>query len=457
MNNIAVVRDFTFPVQADFYIRDHKTQPNEESAHFHFDALKKYASSVDYDLAYISTGLFAVEKAYRQEGINGKQLDGTITFLVDNLDLWNTPDVKEILSNIVGLSLHHHPKIDFQPISRVNKYNNPEHIDSGIKSICLFSGGIDSLSGILNTKKYLGPTKGLFVSHSKSANIVNNIEKDFLIKDGIELMKVRTQMSSASLQQLRGLLYLSFGAITAKMHNIDDIVVSETGPIMYQPKLTALDEVTITTHPFLIKMVKELLKLIYGNQFSFYEPFENLTKSEVVACCPDQEALKYTHSCRITRFIGSKQPHCGSCYGCLVRRTACLVAGVDDSNFGGDVLLKGLGEERIGWRGTITDSTMNDLRALLQFSRQILTDGLPESSALKIRQFKKEELLRRFALDVFSALYLLYDKEKIGHNEYCAKFYEDSINHGIVIREQLSNRIQEVRNQKYKPNFSMKI
>lgn len=361
MSKILITRGYKALERADFYVRERRPDAND------FGCLAKFASSLDYDLAHVAHGLFTIECDYRQKEVD---LDGTITFLVDHLEVWNQVEIREILSDILGLALHVRSKIKFLSTPKYVEKTSPEFIKSDVNSICLFSGGIDSLSGILNTTAYLGPTIGIFVSHAKLKNTVNSLTTNYLSKAGIKIQTVILPRSHRGLQQLRGLLYLSFAAIAARMYQTDKIVVSESGPIMYQPELTALDEVTVTTHPFLIRMLKRLFKEIYGFDLSFYEPFENLTKAEVIACCPDKSAIQKTHSCIVTSYADASYSHCGKCYGCLVRRISCIVAGVQDSNYGRDVFMKGLGESIVGgWQGkSITDSTMQDLRALLLFA-----------------------------------------------------------------------------------------
>lgn len=452
MSKIVVTRGDKSPIRADIDIRESRPHLDD------FGVLRKFVSPVDNDLAHIAQGLFELEGIYRKGGGN---LEGTITFLVDELDLWNRTEVETIISDVIGVTLHAQPKIKFlnTPNCSKNKINKPKFINSDVQSICLFSGGIDSLSGILNANVNLGPTRGIFVSHAKLRNTVNLLVNNYLSKSGIKVRTITLPRMRSGLQQLRGFLYLCFGAIAARMYRTNNIVISETGPIMYQPELTALDEVTVTTHPFLIRMTKLLFKEIYGLDFHFYEPFENLTKAEVISSCPDKAAIPKTHSCITTRFSDASYPHCGRCYGCLVRRISCITAGVRDSNYGQDVFMKDVGGKIMGgWRGrSIAESAMTDLRALLLFAREILEDELPDSSAFKIKQFKKHDLFYRFALDVFAALYLSYDKTKEGQNSYCRDFYKECLADGVIVRDRLNDRIEDVRAQKYEPDFTFKI
>jgi len=55
-------------------------------------------------------------------------------------------------------------------------------------------------------------------------------------------------------------------------------------------------------------------------------------------------------------------------------------------------------------------------------------------------------------LDVFSGLHLLYDIQKIGKNIIIRKMYENLKNK--IGKDILQNRIGEVRENKFKPDFN---
>ena len=187
---------------------------------------------------------------------------------------------------------------------------------------------------------------------------------------------------------------------------------------MFLPQITALDEVTLTTHPTLIAITKDLVREVYGVSFNFHEPFANLTKSEVIALCDAKDAIPNTNSCITTRFAYQHYSHCGTCYGCLVRRISCVVAGARDALCAKDVLVKDIGSPVMGgWRGAaISPSNLLELQSLLRFARDVLEDKLDEISQFKIDSFSKRELYGWFALDVMSAVYLLYEKVPDGQN-----------------------------------------
>ena len=424
----------------------------EESVKAEFLSLNPFVSDLDLDLADVVSSLFLCENLKNEEELT---LDDWIRFSVNRVNVWNRSEVKLLIQNILSFMVKARPSIRFKAAQRRRRPRKREAPERK-ESVTLFSGGIDSLSGILNVQTRHGPTSGVFVNHSNISSIVQNLEENVCDRYGINLFQIDIQRSrAAGIQQLRGFVYLAFGAIVARILETNKIFISESGPVMYQPLFIPTDLVTLTTHPTLILLSKQFFRELYDIEFHFYEPFEDITKAEVVSLCPEQDAIQSTNSCVSTRFAYSGYSHCGMCYGCLVRRVSCLVAGVGDAEYGRDVLVQDVNERsRGGWPGKwIRSSNLTDLMLLLRFARDVLEDKLADYTIFKIKEFDKEELFQRFALDVISGVYILYDKDKIGRNSYVKNFFEECMQDRVVSKDILENRITEVRERKYKPDF----
>jgi 7-cyano-7-deazaguanine synthase in queuosine biosynthesis len=287
------------------------------------------------------------------------------------------------------------------------------------------------------------------------ARRVEYLRRAVLNRRALPVQQVTVQRGHPQLQQMRGFLYLTIGAVVAKLHGTDNIVISETGQTMFLPTFAALDEVTLTTHPTLIEITNSFLRDCYGTRFSIFEPFADLTKAEVVSLCDAKEAIAGTNSCRTTQYANAEYSHCGTCYGCLVRRIGCLVAGVKDALYAKDVLVRPVGDPVMGgWRGNaIKPENLEDLMVLLRFSRDVLEDQLDETARLKIETFSKQDLYSRFAQDVMAALFILYDQTKQGRNGWVKGFYDECLNDGVVTPEMARKRISEVRERRRQPDF----
>ncbi|RLI99109.1 MAG: hypothetical protein DRP00_00075, partial [Candidatus Aenigmatarchaeota archaeon] len=102
------------------------------------------------------------------------------------------------------------------------------------------------------------------------------------------------------------------------------------------------------------------------------------------------------------------------------------VAGVPDTQYAWDGLVKDIGEKVIGRQRNawIKQSNFLDLHTILRFARNILEDNnLPDHTNFKIKQYGKDILFKRFALDVFLHLFVLYDQQRSGRNTFAKKFY----------------------------------
>ena len=449
---VCVAGSHSTDLVSDYYIR---TKPGygrtESRMTVDFGELTRSLSPLDTDLAGLAAGLFKCESLLNDGAI---ELDEDLTFVVCQRDL-GRPGVGQALSDIVSFTMHRRPTVRIR-ISPEKCKDEHEEAGKALRSVCLFSGGIDSLSGILSIPSSIRPTGGAFVSHDRMAPLVRRAQDQILTERGIAVHKIVIQRGHRGFQQMRGFTYLIMGAIMAKIHRTNNIVISETGQTMFLPPIAALDEVTVTTHPTLLEVTKSLLRDVYGIGFNVIEPFSDLTKAEVVSLCEAKSAIPFTNSCITTRFASQTYTHCGKCFGCLVRRAGCLVAGAQDANYAKDVFARPVGDAVMGnWPGRfIQRKDVAELQALLRFSRDAIEGELDEEASMKISLFSKEDLFRRAALDVFSALYLLYDRTKQGHSDVVRRFYEECKKDGLVTSDIAENRISEVREHKYKPDFT---
>jgi hypothetical protein len=215
-----------------------------------------------------------------------------------------------------------------------------------------------------------------------------------------------------------------------------NIIVPEIGPTMYQPPFTLLDELSITTRPQILQAAIKITEAITGQRIKIIKPNEDLTKAEVAAISPNPEFIKETHSCRTPRWANSDRSHCGSCYGCVVRRLATKVAGVSDGQYRKD-----------GFTGRGVDN----ISQLIKFSIDFLSDpqALPTYTSEIINKYHKQELFKRFALDNLAGLMLMSDKHI--ENNVQRKLMELTLS--AIDRGELNDRIEVVRSKSRKPNF----
>jgi hypothetical protein len=363
--------------------------------------LKEFGSSTDlYGLnaLIIGSSIFETEQELR----SGRVRKVIIPLYHSSRVQYDLTALGKLIHELLIFTVVEDIEIEFRPIKTQLslEYTDPER---SVANVCLFSGGTDSYAGVLLTQEKLGDLKGVFCAHADQARIIHIVEdlrRVILQRKGIDLVKVGVpSMGARGYAQLRGFLYLLAGAVVAHKLGSERIVVTECGPTMYQPRFSPLDSITMTTHPFVVRTAAQVASLLLHRELRVITPFENLTKAEVVAICPEKQGLKHTHSC-ITQRFGT---HDGTCYGCVIRRLATIAAGVEDVKYK---------------KNPISDSNAQagNLYSLLTFCYEILTgfNEMEEYERGIIDTYRKRDLFRRFALDNFAAIQrLLSDNKRV--------------------------------------------
>ncbi|MGD0342531.1 MAG: hypothetical protein ABSA76_12575 [Bacteroidales bacterium] len=360
-------------------------------------------------------------------------------FQISRFSSKNQTFLKEILSDLFSFVLLEKVSFEFsQPNKKLKnepleiKYQKP-------KTVVLFSGGIDSYSGIEWANNFFKKDiVGVFCAHSDqtwSIHITNKIIDNILTSHKVHVNTVYVPpIKKGGYSQLRGFLYILAAGAYMEVINAKNLVLSECGPTMYQPKFGLFDSITMTTHPVVVESAFLILKELLGRPINLFLPFENLTKAEVISEIGSKNDIPNTHSCVSQRF----GTHDGTCYGCIIRRLGCIVAGVNDANYKKD---------------PITDEKANadNLLSLLTFSQNLLLEykNMPYYQTENIESYNKFDLFYRFALDNFSAL-LLLKKQKVKFTSVVNNIYNECV--GTIGEYRLEQRIEIVRNKKFKIN-----
>ena len=166
--------------------------------------------------------------------------------------------------------------------------------------------------------------------------------------------------------------------------------------------------------------------MLIGREIDIVIPFEDLTKAEVIATSKLND-FSETHSCISQRF----GDHCGTCFGCVIKRLAEIINGV-----------KGVDDKK-----DIFDEESDEdyLLDVLWFSEKILFE--PEKMSgfqrEKIDEFDKWVLFRRYAKDNLAALMIATKQGNLFYNRFIKK----------EIVPLLKNRIEELKENKKNPDF----
>lgn len=355
----------------------------------------------------------------------------------------NNEKINKILNNLFKEILN--KEVNIKVISSHYKFKSTKHksIFQKSKTICLFSGGVDSFFGIFEAKRLFKDLTGVSIAHSDQSGMIN-IAKS-LINGVLKENNIKTQMiyapniTTTGYSQFRGFLYILCAGAFSEIIKANKILVTECGTTMYQPKFSPYDSVTSTTHPLILSSVKEIITELRGEKVDIITPFEDMTKSEIIAFSNYNKYLPITHSCISVRF----RNNCGLCYGCVLRKLGAILVGVKDSDYKYDILAD--------------DSVdMDNLLSLVRFSYYFLyhRNKLSEYSMDKIIKYKKQDLFERQSLDVLATLYLL-KKSRFKFSKTIEQVYDTYVKN--IPPTILEKRIKQVRDKTKKPNFKKKV
>jgi len=407
------------------------TSPNPEML-----ILNKKDAYLEKDILTIASHVFNVEAAIKK----GKKVDKVTIPISAQTDTGRDIEkITELLHDLFHYVLIEDIAVEFdvQFLTRKKRGRLPQM--SSCRTVCLFSGGVDSLSALLNAKKYFGEIHAVSIIHGdqrRLSHIVDSLITDILKIEDITFHKLfAPPMGSQGYSQLRGFLYALYGAIYVSFLNADNLVIGECGPTMYQPRFAPYDTVTMTTHPFVMKIAKEIIDILLKRDVNLIIPYENMTKAEVIHASPYKKFYPFSHSCITSRFGNNE----GTCYGCIIRRLGFLVAGIEDCKYTHDPIGN-------------SNRDADNLASLLRFNYDFLFDykNMPFYSKQTIEYYKKEDLFYRFSLDNFAAIHI-YKMQKGKLNPYIETLYKEAIKR--TGEEKLMKRVDKTRRAVFKPNF----
>ncbi len=211
-------------------------------------------------------------------------------------------------------------------------------------SLALFSGGLDSLIGAIDSLEQ-GRTP-LFISHagdgatSDPQNKLFKVLKSKYARQNLDRMRIWMDfrgwkvrgVKSEKTTRGRSFLFLAAGVFAGTgLEGNFTLRVPENGLIALNVPLDPLRLgafSTRTTHPFYLARWNELLRAL-GVSGSVENPYWDKTKGEMAAQCANAALLATlvpkSMSCASPnkgRWLGLGREHCGFCLPCLIRRAA---------------------------------------------------------------------------------------------------------------------------------------
>jgi len=263
------------------------------------------------------------------------------------LDLWNSPEIKASLENLLGFLSDDNYAFTFYPANRARAFqgylgfSTENHSGRDFERVVMFSGGLDSLAGAIE-ETLVNKTRVVLVTHestSKNTKLLREIQEQLAAKSGsLKPLHIRVRANKRKdlgkeyTQRTRSFLFATFGVAVAKMMGLDTLRFYENGVVSLNLPVSAQvvgSRATRTTHPRTLAGFQNLFSLLGNAPFTVENPFLWATKADVVqkilkASCG--EMIKASTSCAHTWERTKDFTHCGACSQCIDRRLAIIAA-----------------------------------------------------------------------------------------------------------------------------------
>lgn len=273
---------------------------------------------------------------------------------VRDYEFWENPEVKERLKDaLIFMSGDKAYHFSFQP----NHMTEPAGIfDDEIfqiesnknTKVILFSGGLDSLSGIVecleNTSDQL-----CLISHRSGPGRMTRTRKQLIHELNQRYPNRMTYYEfSCSLsgikakeetQRTRTFLFTSIAFAMSHGLSLSEFSIYENGitSLNFPTQQNQMNSrASRTTHPKTVALLQNFFNMFSEQdkqKFSIHTPFMEKTKSDILRVfieTGNQDLISSSVSCSKTFYSNNTPTHCGSCSQCIDRRFAAYASETDD-------------------------------------------------------------------------------------------------------------------------------
>ena len=275
---------------------------------------------------------------------------------VRDFEFWNTPRVKEKLKEMLtfmagdrGYHFSFQPGHSTPPADLFDKETFQIEPQQTTK-VVLFSGGLDSLAGIVQCLENSSDQLCL-ISH-RSGQPKTARTQDRLINALLERYPHRIKhykfhcslhdiRAEEETQRTRAFLYTSIAYALSYALSQREIFVYENGitSINFPTRQDQMNaRASRTTHPRAIALLENLFSEIDQSEVQISTPFLWKTKTDVFHLITEvgqKDLITSTVSCSRTIQHLDQATHCGSCSQCIDRRFAAYASELDDVDEGG--------------------------------------------------------------------------------------------------------------------------
>jgi hypothetical protein len=218
-------------------------------------------------------------------------------------------------------------------------------------SAALFSGGLDSLGGLVTRLAehpaetvvvFSGRTNKRIGAHQRSllhelADAFPKRVRSVAVRFGFERRLPGAYDREEPSQRTRGFVFQAFGAVMAHMAGLDRLDVYENGVGAINLPYTEAQlgsQATRATHPMALRLMSALLSRVFDEPFTVALPYVFITKGEL--CIALRKAGLGRLAPRSVSCDGFPQRaravQCGVCPSCLLRRQSLHHAGLSEAD-----------------------------------------------------------------------------------------------------------------------------
>ena len=388
---------------------------------------------------------------------------------VRDYDFWSREDVAAYLSQALQFMTGDRDyRFSFQPghsTPRTGLFDNEQfQVDNSQDlDVALFSGGLDSLAGVLDHLETTNEQTCL-VSHQSQPGTVRTQRqlvaalKDhypgrvFHYKFECHLKGIRAVEET---QRSRAFLYTSIAFAIAQAYGQGGFSVYENGITGINfPRRVDLAEARAsrTTHPKTIYHLKQLFSLLGGRETHIQLPFLWRTKTDTLALLrdgPHPELIPSSVSCSKTFQNLGQATHCGGCSQCVDRRFAAYAAKADDIDESGiyanDIISNSISDREV--KTTVVDyvrqakdfSRWNEDHFLMELAAELsdVVDYLPDGG----NEFERLELVRDLCKRHGDQVALAMKRMRDSHDDLYSVIPRDSLLGLISDREYMKDPV----------------
>jgi len=316
--------------------------------------LNKHLSPRLVDLLEVASYVFTADCATSRgqewtDEQSSEPWDRDLSFVVPVRDLgfWERAEVAQVLREVLNFLSNDRYSFVFVPLQQerpAQSYLDFGDLENwpfyGVERVLMFSGGLDSLAGAVQTAR--AGCKTALVSHrsvttldSRQRRLFDELDRMFpgqMVHVPVWVNK-ESSLGREPTQRTRSFLFAALGTVVAESIQAKGVRFFENGVVSLN--LPVADEAlraraSRTTHPNALHLLAQFCSLVTGREFEIDNPYFFSTKAEIVAGIVEHGAgdlIGYTCSCAHPMFKSKTRWHCGTCGQCIDRRFAVIASG----------------------------------------------------------------------------------------------------------------------------------